>query len=139
MQTQAIARTSEDCPGIFRAKTQTKRWTLNVEQLMLSVVYGVSREKRKKLIYEVHSQIMISEGYRNTPVNLLPFVMDDCDVDMVDPVMDEQLAMFVVESHCRSHPSNTQAPPKGSAGSGEAGVEDDNTAIINDKASKLVL
>ena len=54
--------------------------------------------------------------------------------DTVDPVMDEQLAMFVVESHRRSHPSTGAAPATGAAdGAGDEEVEDDNTAIINDK------
>lgn len=51
---------------------------------------------------------------------------------MVDPVMDEQLAMFVVESHRRSHPSTAPPPPKGAGGGDDEG-DDDNTAIINDK------
>jgi len=51
--------------------------------------------------------------------------------DTVDPVMDEQLAMFVVESHRRSHPSAAQA--SASQGTGDEDVEEDNTAIINDK------
>lgn len=52
--------------------------------------------------------------------------------DTVDPVMDEQLAMFVVESHRRSHPSTRQAAAEG-GGSGDAEDEPDNMAIINDK------
>lgn len=51
--------------------------------------------------------------------------------DMVDPVMDEQLAMFVVESHRRSHPSAVQSASKVGKGGEEA--ENDSTAIINDK------
>lgn len=50
---------------------------------------------------------------------------------MVDPVMDEQLAMFVVESHRRSHPSAVQSASKVGKGGEEA--ENDSTAIINDK------
>lgn len=61
---------------------------------------------------------------------------DNHGSDMVDPVMDEQLAMFVVESHCRSHPSNVQAASKTGGGSQEA--EDDNTQIINDKVREFV-
>lgn len=45
--------------------------------------------------------------------------------------MDEQLAMFVVESHRRSHPSAVKAAA--TTGTGDEEVEDDNTAIINDK------
>ena len=56
---------------------------------------------------------------------------------MVDPVMDEQLAMFVVESHCRSHPSNVQAAAKTGGASQE--TREDNTQIINDKVGKLLL
>lgn len=52
--------------------------------------------------------------------------------DTVDPVMDEQLAMFVVESHRRSHPS-AGAVPSTANGTGDEEAEDDNTAIINDK------
>ena len=51
--------------------------------------------------------------------------------------MDEQLAMFVVESHSRSHPSNVQAASKTGGGSQDAG--DDNTQIINDKVTELPL
>lgn len=54
--------------------------------------------------------------------------------DTVDPVMDEQLAMFVVESHRRSHPSAGAVPSASPAnGTGDEEAEDDNTAIINDK------
>lgn len=52
--------------------------------------------------------------------------------DTVDPVMDEQLAMFVVESHRRSHPSAGAVSSSGN-GTGDEEAEDDNTAIINDK------
>lgn len=54
--------------------------------------------------------------------------------DTVDPVMDEQLAMFVVESHRRSHPSAAAVSSAGN-GTGDEEAEDDNTAIINDKVS----
>ncbi len=57
---------------------------------------------------------------------------DDIAADTVDPVMDEQLAMFVVESHRRSHPSAAQTS-SASQGTGDEDVEEDNTAIINDK------
>eukprot|EP00904_Undaria_pinnatifida_P012237 jgi/Undpi1/8143/HiC_scaffold_24.g10614.m1 len=56
--------------------------------------------------------------------------------DMVDPVMDEQLAMFVVESHCRSHPSNVQAAAKTGGASQE--TREDNTQIINDKGEGTI-
>lgn len=55
--------------------------------------------------------------------------------DAVDPVMDEQLAMFVVESHRRSHPNNKGGGGQEASQAGEGnGDEDlDATAIINDK------
>lgn len=52
--------------------------------------------------------------------------------DTVDPVMDEQLAMFVVESHHRSHPSARQAAADG-GGAAEAEEEAETTPIINDQ------
>lgn len=55
----------------------------------------------------------------------------ECAADTVDPVMDEQLAMFVVESHRRSHPSAAQAST--SQGGEDEEADEDNTAIINDK------
>lgn len=61
------------------------------------------------------------------------------DSDTVDPVMDEQLAMFVVESHRRSHPSAAQASSAtggGTQGTGDEDDEMDNTAIINDKVQE---
>ena len=51
--------------------------------------------------------------------------------------MDEQLAMFVVESHCRSHPSNVNAAAKTGGGSQDA--EEDNTQLINDKVREMSL
>lgn len=56
----------------------------------------------------------------------------DASADMVDPVMDEQLAVFVVESHRRSHPSSVPAASQPTKG-GKEEVEPDNTPIINDK------
>lgn len=48
--------------------------------------------------------------------------------------MDEQLAMFVVESHRRSHPSAGQQPGSGGGtAEGEEGGEAEPTPIINDK------
>ncbi|CAM9685560.1 unnamed protein product [Ectocarpus sp. 4 AP-2014] len=61
--------------------------------------------------------------------------------DTVDPVMDEQLAMFVVESHRRSHPSAAQASSAtggGTQGTGDEDDEEDNTAIINDKGEGTI-
>lgn len=55
-------------------------------------------------------------------------------LDTVDPVMDEQLAMFVVESHRRSHPAAKQAKAD-EAGGGDAEEEAEATAIINDQVT----
>ncbi|CAM9343704.1 unnamed protein product [Ascophyllum nodosum] len=55
--------------------------------------------------------------------------------DMVDPVMDEQLAMFVVESHRRSHPLHGKSASN-VATDRQDEVEGSKTAIINDKARK---
>ena len=54
---------------------------------------------------------------------------------MVDPVMDEQLAMFVVESHRRSHPLHGKSASN-VATDRQDEVEGSKTAIINDKARK---
>lgn len=50
--------------------------------------------------------------------------------------MDEQLAMFVVESHRRSHPSAAAVPSAGD-GTGDEEADEDNTAIINDKVRSV--
>lgn len=50
--------------------------------------------------------------------------------------MDEQLAMFVVESHRRSHPSARQAAAADAGGDADAEENAETTAIINDKVRR---
>ena len=50
--------------------------------------------------------------------------------DIVDPIIDEQLANFVVNSHMRSHPS---------AGASAAIAMDDNTIVSEDNTDDPVL
>ncbi len=55
--------------------------------------------------------------------------------DLVDPVVDEQLALFVVNSHMRSHPNNTSHTISEQDNNAEEDIKDENDENEKTKAN----